>query len=114
MKEFKHTPGPWEASFTNCLGGTADYCRIRPLNQEMFGIHSSLEIATMNLMDEAEQQSNARLIAAAPDLLEALQTSYDVFDSTEIGHHMHDCDCSQCAFVTTRDNAVRKAIGEDE
>lgn len=73
MSKYKHTPGPWEASFTDCLGGPASYCRIRPVSGEMFGRFTSLEIATMNMMDEDEQQANARLIAAAPDLLEALQ-----------------------------------------
>ena len=73
MSKMAHTPGPWEASFTDCLGGPASYCRIRPVSGEMFGQFTSLEIATMHLMDEAEQQANARLIAAAPDLLVALE-----------------------------------------
>lgn len=73
MSELKHTTGPWEATFTDILGCSVDgYCRIRPTNREMFGHHTSLEIATLHLIDEVEQQANARLIAAAPDLLEAL------------------------------------------
>ena len=70
--ETNFTPGPWEASFTDCFGGPADYCRIRPESGEMFGHFTSQEIATMYIMDEAEQQANAHLIAAAPDLLESL------------------------------------------
>lgn len=73
MSKMAHTPGPWEASFIDSLGGPASYCRIRPVSGEMFGQFTSLEIATMYLMDEDEQQANARLIAAAPELLDALQ-----------------------------------------
>lgn len=68
-----HTAGPWEATFTDCRGGPANYCRIRPKSGEMFGYYTSMEIATMNMMDEAEQQANARLIASAPELLDALR-----------------------------------------
>jgi|SRR5690554_6052412 len=89
MKEFKHTPGPWEASFTDCLGGPASYCRIRPVSGEMFGRFTSQEIATMYMMDEAEQQANARLIAAAPDLLDACRQfsrALESEDKYEIGN----------------------------
>lgn len=72
MSKNNHTPGPWEVSFTDCLGRPASYCRIRPINKKMFGHFTSLEIATMNMMDEDEQQANARLISAAPELLAAL------------------------------------------
>lgn len=80
----KYTKGPWESSFTDCLGGPASYCRIRPVSGEMFGLFTSLEIATMGMMDEAEQQANARLIAAAPDLLEALQAVVKVADRATV------------------------------
>jgi len=75
--ETKFTQGPWEATFTDCLGGPAGYCRIRPKSGEMFGYFTSGEIATMYMMDEAEQQANSHLVAAAPELYEALIVARD-------------------------------------
>lgn len=116
MTEFKHTPGPW---FPALLYGYMTGVRAQNPETGRWVAHAWCQTSTpasheAHAKQVAQNEANARLIAAAPDLLEALQASYGVFDSTEIGHHMHDCECSQCAFVTTRDNAVRKAIGEDE
>lgn len=69
----KHTPGPWEATSTDCCGEPASYIRIRPISQRMFGFQTCLEIATLHMADELEQQANAKLLTAAPDLLEALE-----------------------------------------
>lgn len=58
----KHTPGPWEA-WTRTPG--------------VFVPESGIEIVHPNHMSrsrsEAEQMANARLIASAPELLEALK-----------------------------------------
>lgn len=102
MVEHKFTPGSWESSFTDCLGGPASYCRIRPVSGEMFGQFTSLEIATMNMMDEAEQQANARLIAAAPDLLSALELMLLCVDD--------EGDPDQTPFKQAR-AAITKALG---
>ena len=57
MSEFKHTPGPWE-----CDGDL--------VHKDGFQI----AIVESHYEDYVElQQANARLIAAAPELLEALQ-----------------------------------------
>lgn len=104
----KHTPGPWEASFTDCLGGPASYCRIRPVSGEMFGYFTSLEIATMNIMGEAEQQANARLIAAAPELLEALSMCVASMKSCLPDFNPHD----QAAYDAAM-SAIAKATGDE-
>ena len=59
----KHTPGPWENHKWNCeehqisaKGGTI-----------------ALVSHSHSLVSEAEADANARLIAAAPDMLEALR-----------------------------------------
>lgn len=56
----KHTPGPWEA-------------KLNPYNDnasEVYARNGCLVVAVCGTGDEAME--NARLIAAAPDLLEAL------------------------------------------
>ena len=67
MKETKHTPGPWE------LG--------EPTSQLEFGVYATDKISGIKYflanaeghMRYKESLANARLIAAAPELLEALQ-----------------------------------------
>lgn len=66
MSDAKHTPGPWEACDA---GDYSDYdgkCRVI--------LGDDLRIAVA-LGDHAENDANARLIAAAPDLLAALEVA---------------------------------------
>lgn len=65
----KHTPGPWETDRNNVHTGqiaTIHHC----LNNDWVEVWSPNWPA-----DEAEQEANARLIAAAPEMLEALQVA---------------------------------------
>jgi hypothetical protein len=58
-----HTPGPWDTEYNSCY----DRFEIRSLKQGIFGHFcgwSSDGVAT-----EQEDKANARLIAAAPELL---------------------------------------------
>lgn len=67
MSDKKYTPGPWSVSEANDLplGATLRVVRIR-------GGESRLRICDMDtISDDAE--ANARLIAAAPELVEALE-----------------------------------------
>jgi hypothetical protein len=58
MSNTKHTPGPWYEYDMGWLGQTAIACKSGNVNR--------LVVAAMN------KGANARLIAAAPELLEAL------------------------------------------
>lgn len=78
----KHTPGPWSEPGT--FGAT---------RFEVQG--SNRRVAVVDTIEDA------RLIAAAPELLEALQAILDTF----IQHHNHP------AHVAAR-MAIRKATGE--
>lgn len=61
----KHTPGPW---FVNCHEHYTKYVEAR------IGGGLLQEVAACGPTEKQEQQeANARLIAAAPELLEALQ-----------------------------------------
>lgn len=68
MTQFKGTPGPWEVSEKR-----GDLIDIRHENNEPGAMSLNLAqvVARQSWLKEAE--ANARLIAAAPELLEALQ-----------------------------------------
>ena len=71
MSEAKHTPGPWEA--------TGNLVR-SPMHQPE-GLPRGVQIVECRdgyfLPHTAEAKANARLIAAAPELLEALKAATD-------------------------------------
>ena len=72
----KHTPGPWRSEWTNDVGPDDDYY------VEFFEILNSEH----KRIGTAEEKTDGRLMAAAPDLLEALKLIADVGDraATEI------------------------------
>lgn len=67
----KHTPGPWTVEIVKDGGNwTYNVRTVKPHNPAgCLGKH----IATCNPLMEARGESNASLIAAAPDLLAALE-----------------------------------------
>lgn len=68
----KHTPGPWEVE------------RLEASNRLAVTARRSHTVAIMSRnvhIDETVHEANARLIAAAPDLLDALRHVYLVTDS---------------------------------
>lgn len=77
----KHTPGPWEVERVN-----SDYPHDICLGYDIPGEGCPILIATV-FSDEddapisvTEANANARLIAAAPDLLEACRRALDAVD----------------------------------
>lgn len=69
MSNAQHTPGPW-FTFANgaCVGGPAGHLG-NPSGADTAGIaHCGMALRT-----HSEVQANAALIAAAPELLEALK-----------------------------------------
>jgi hypothetical protein len=70
--EIKHTPGPWAAK-----KGVGWYVvRIAHSQDDNFAIavgSNKTSLVDAPTGDDAEAEANARLIAAAPDLLEALE-----------------------------------------
>lgn len=70
MAERKDTPGPWELE--------AGFLIYRPANGAgvpLLHLFDSSGEAGFITGEDAENEANARLIAAAPDLLEALETA---------------------------------------
>lgn len=65
MAETKHTPGPWAIS---------EHAELACLYVDVPGMTNMGGVATLysGCVDRAQLDANARLIAAAPDMLEAL------------------------------------------
>ncbi|EOI5799799.1 hypothetical protein ACM91Z_002778 [Cronobacter dublinensis] len=93
MKEFKGTPGPW-------TGKDVGICR-----QDRAGLQLGF-IMTHDENRVAECAANARLIAAAPDLLEVLQLILSYHEDGNCQLHKED--------VALARAAIAKAIGEEE
>ena len=80
IKTHKHTPGPWQA-YHECDGSIEVYAKHN-------GVITSVADVRRNVNDpHLDEEANGRLIAAAPDLLEALQACLlrDDIASDELG-----------------------------
>lgn len=100
MTQFKGTPGPWRVSEKR-----GDLIDIRHENNEPGAMSLNLAqvVARQSWLKEAE--ANARLIAAAPELLEALR---EVIGS--LGVMVVDPD--NCPEIIKARAAINKATGE--
>jgi len=95
MTEFKGTPGPWLVD-GSVIRGDADHIG------RTVAVASTLNVAwPYGRRAIKEQPYNARLIAAAPDLLKALQAITQQTNSTELSEAL---DLSRAA--------IAKALGE--
>ena len=73
----KHTPGPWKADDK----GKAVFIPLRAHHCEQLG----MQVGFVSWEDDKESLANARLIAAAPDLLEALKRAHTWLQGSEPG-----------------------------
>ena len=95
----KFTKGPWTAKYDSQLQALI----------QIYSTEAHLPVAvlpdrgTVEAMPEIE--ANANLIAAAPDMYEALETTCEYC----IGKEATDCPCERC--ITGK--ALRKARGEE-
>lgn len=95
----KHTPGPWEQTY----GKRGTLCVISDTTWicgEIENPHSPI--------DEVEAIANARLIAAAPDLLEALEGVSVLINSGALKSFTSE------PWVGRVQRAIAKATGEDQ
>lgn len=109
MEEMKHTPGPWRI-------GTAP-----PNGEQTIGTIRGMmvAVATTGVGMEEETLANARLIAAAPELLEALKLAAnaldkmgDMPDSDVSPHAWFSLDCEN--IVENSKSLIAKATGQSK
>ena len=90
INKYKHTPGPWVASKRNQ----------RTIVQQV--LNDSYAVAEVHAVYGNEAEANARLIAAAPEMLEALEA---IFINHEVKGMSETLNNKALA-------AIRKAKGE--
>ena len=98
----KHTPGPWVFEYDNDVGDNDDYFI------EFFSVRTQ---DSNELIARVEEKTDARLIAAAPDLLEALQVLCEYAETS------NDFRYGTLSTKFVRDvalPAIAKATGEQE
>ena len=96
------TPGPWEAVFKVGAGWEVRRSQPRPGHTGLAPICAMawFQFPIPGLIDDAISEANARLIAAAPELLEAC---------VAMRRTMYSADSEESRLA---DKAIRKAIGE--
>lgn len=99
MKEFKGTPGPWIADKTSRAVGPVSHD-----DDQSYGI--LIPVAWVEFdQDLGIQASNQRLIAAAPELLEALQRMVNKA-------HKQNWNDAYPEELQSAQAAINKALGE--
>jgi len=120
--ETKHTPGPWQYGFPT-MNGTP----IREVDCQVMSRGCLIANVSHGPIYPAEpfaseiREANARLMAAAPDLLEALHEGRRAIGShvapndcyatgPMTGDHFRDLvQCPACSFIAMYDAAIAKA-----
>lgn len=76
MDKLKHTPGPWAVDYNGTIGHIKTLCNPEEHTKTVIKYRYNL---CEEILTEEEIQANARLIAAAPEMLEALVDVYGLY-----------------------------------
>ncbi len=101
----KHTPGPWMANEWRASENGEEVARGWEIVKDGY----LLPMADCDSENYEESTANARLIAAAPDLLEALQR-ISLAKPDQLDHSIDVAIIERCANVARA--AIAKATGE--
>lgn len=108
----KHTPGPWWFAQHDAFGrydvGEGDAVLFRSVPRADSGPGE----APLTQTSDAHQAANARLIAAAPDLLEALRRMVNCMTQDDLAHPLDACMYGPQCNVCQAKVAINKATGE--
>jgi hypothetical protein len=106
MGDVKHTPGPWRVHVEPGSGPSWSSDSVFVCGA---GSWPEEQISRVNVQDGlGEREANARLIAASPDLLEALES---IFALGSDGEHSGDRH-ARCRDIARA--AIAKATGSDQ
>ena len=112
MSEAKFTPGPWKATYDSQLQAAIEIYN----TEDRIMVAVLPDRGTVEAMSEIE--ANANLIAAAPDMYEALEQMEPLINNSTgiVGYYMNGNVAKWNDFDVTRiiGNALRKARGEKE
>jgi hypothetical protein len=99
----KHTPGPWSIEKTDSYGASV----VAIAQVAWCGANSSYGSMGNQSISARQAKANARLIAAAPDMLDALLTLMENAENVDgLGFNMFA--------VTKACRAIAKATGENK
>ena len=96
----KHTPGPWYPHYAK-----ADHC----LSSSVWGQEPGNQVAVIGGKSLEAMNANARLIAAAPELLAALNAASEWLNDMGCEHEEPDLTCVVCLVNA----AINKAEGRE-
>ena len=103
----KHTPGPWTATLANT---------IIPANRTRI-IATAWRNSELPCIPEEEQAANAKLLAAAPELLDILRTVTEYLNEADAeeqaADHHGDDSCSYCNAIAEARAIIAKATEGD-
>lgn len=107
MSEIKHTPGPWEA-----IGSLV---RTTPCANNRGGMDGGIMVAATDLSDPLRFE-NARLIAAAPELLHALIGLLETYGKPDeqICCSGFECGCLGATVWQEAEHYARAALAKAE
>lgn len=108
MSESNHTPGPWEFDPENY--GVCNHPGYGILDANRDSLRVTVHERDLSGRVYSSAASNARLIAAAPDLLEACKLVVEYYPAFE---HLGDCEARELSAIAikTCHAAIAKATG---
>lgn len=112
MSKFKGTPGPWHPAFNrdseDGVNATSIYSEDGIYVADVYRGYVGSED-----LKEVEQKANARLIAAAPELLEALDDLIHLAESAMLRANYDGGEYDIDGELSDARAAIAKALGED-
>ena len=114
MTQDKHTPGPWRVIIDddgNPLSGRPSVAASDELDCAIVHWDGFIQEYWRSARGDKEIHANARLIAAAPDMLEALEAAEESI-ATFIGVHKYPIDSGAGDVLRQVSAAIAKASGQ--
>lgn len=102
MTDSKHTPGPWELDTDEAWPDVKVYADNLQFRVAIITDYADGVDKEQDKQMRAEQAANARLIAAAPELLAALEELVERLETLEHDHRVKHIGCSAARAAIAR------------